>query len=317
MGDTNSQSVVDAVHNVTVLAFDLAGSQIADMPDELAAALQKPDVQSAIQTVLSTFVLSRQQTGTTQVSDKEAKQLVADLWKKAGGKLTDGVLEQLKKTPEYRKLDASINDLEKTVKTSPLGIWVDKNKGILYVIGAGLAVGGAVALYVTKTGGTVVNTSLAQLAGKPIQIFKVGRFSLSGQMLAFRPDMREIGGGLVGAQQWKKVQVSVQFGVIATGSDVKQIDGKVVVKTQDIDIGLTATDDRSKNTYNFGLTFGLHRVGGEGPLSLGVTAMVKDDKVVGGGITGNWQLDNTTAVSLQGSSGAGEAKGLVLLTKRF
>lgn len=317
MGSPNSQSVVDATANTIVLAFDLAGSQITAMPDELSVALQKPEVQLAIQRALATFALNQQQSGTTKVSDQEAKQLVTNLWSKAGGPLKDSVLEQLKKTPEFSQLDKSLTDLEQSLKTSPLGVWVDRNKGILYVIGAGLAIGGAVALYVTKTGGTVINTPLSQLNGKPIKIFKVGGFSLSGQMLSFKPDVREVGGGLVGTQKWDKIQLTVQLGVVATGSDVKQVDGKILIKTKDIDLGITGSDTPSKNTVNLGISFGLHEVGGRGPLTIGVTGIVKDGKVTGGGVTGDWALDKTTSIELQGSSGSGETKGSVLFTKRF
>ena len=312
MGDT-----LDAAGNTIVLAFDLAGSEIVNMPDQLAAALQKQDVQSAIQLVLANFALNRQQTGTTAVSDAEAKQLATDLWNKAGGKLTGSVLEQLKQTPEFKKLDKSLTDLEQALKTSPLGVWVDNNKAILYVVGAGLAIGGAIALYVTKTGGTVIDTPLSQLNGKPVRIFKVGGFSLSGQMLSFKPDTREIGGALAGTETFSKVQVTVQLGVIATGSNVKQVDGKVVIKTKDITFGITGTGTPAKNTVNLGLSFGLNGSGGLSPLTIGVTGVLKDGKFTGGGVTGDWQLNKTTTIGVQGSSSGGETKGVVLFSKRF
>src|SRR5437667_221436 len=67
--------------------------------------------------------------------------------KKAGGKLTDALLDQLKKTPEFKRLEKSLDNLEQALKSTPVGVWVDNNKNILYVVGAGLAIGGAVALF--------------------------------------------------------------------------------------------------------------------------------------------------------------------------
>jgi len=309
--------VLDSTSNVIVLAFDLAGSEIAAMPDQLAKALQQHPVELAIQQVLASFALNKQQQGTTTVNDAEAKQLATDLWNKAGGKLTDSVLAQLKQTPEFKRLDQSLTDLEKSLKNSSLGVWVDKNKNILYVVGIGLAIGGAIALYATKTSGTVLNAGFSQLTGKPVQIFKVGGFSLSGQMLSFKPDAREIGGGLVGTEKWDKVQLSLEFGVVATGSDVKQINGKIVLKTKDINLGLTGSGDLTKNTVNLGISLGIDNGGVYGPLNISVTGVVKNGRLTGGGLQGDWQLDNTSAISVQGTSAGGETKGMVLFTKRF
>jgi len=316
MGD-NSNSVIDAAGNTVVLAFDLAGSQIADMPDELARAMKKPDVQAAIQQALAKFALGRQKSGTTEVSDQEARQLGADLMDKAGGKLTDAVLEQLKKTPEFKRLEKSLTDLENALNSSPVGVWVDKNKNILYVVGAGLAIGGAVALYVTKTGGPVIDFPMSKLAGKPVQIFKVGGFALSGKMLSFKPDTREVGGALVGSEKWGKLDVSLELGVVATGDDVTKVEGKVVLKTKDIDLGIAGYGNPQKNTVNLGITFGLKNAGGQGPLTIGVTGVVQDGKLTGGKVSGDWQLKGGASIGVEGSSGTDGTKGIVLFSKSF
>ncbi len=322
MGDTDNKSavktdVLDAAGHTIVLAFDLAGSQLASMQDELGVAMQKPDVQSAIQLVLSNFVLAKQRSGTSVVSDKEAKQLATDLWNKAGGKITDSLLEQLKKTPEFKKLEKSLGDLEQALKSTPVGAWVDKNKMVLYIVGAGIAIGGAVALYATKTGGPAVNLPMSQLSGKPVKIFKVGGFTMSGELLSFKPDVREIGGGLIGTEKWEKVELSVQLGIIAAGSGVKEVDGKVVVKTQDINLGLTAKGTPATNTVNLGITFGLRDLGGQGPFTIGVSGIIKDSKLTGGQVTGDWQLKGNSSIGIQGSATADETRGMLLYTKRF
>ena len=313
MGD-----ILDAAGSTVILAFDLADSQLASMSMELQRALQKPEVESAIQDVLARFALARQRSGTAGVSDQEAKQLASDLWKKAGGKVTDDVLNQLKKTPEFQKLEKSLTNLEQALKSSPLGVWVDKNKNILYIVGAGLAIGGAIALYVTRTGGPAINLPLSQLSGKPIKIYKVGGFSLSGKILSFKPDLREVGGSLVLSQNIsKKLDISVEFGIIATGSDAKKIDGKIVAKTKDIQLGVAGSQDLSKKTLSLGFSVGLNDIGGQGPLTIDITGVVKDGRLNSGQLQGDWQLDKTTILSLQGTTSSGETKGMVLLSKRF
>jgi hypothetical protein len=317
MGDNNSDSVLDATGNTIVLAFDLAGSQIVNMPDELGKAIQKPEVQAAIQQALSKFALARQKSGTTEVSDEEAKKLGTELMDKAGGKLTDAVLEQLKKTPEFKRLEKSLSDLESALKSSPVGVWVDKNKNILYVVGAGLAIGGAVALYVTKTGGPAINFPMSKLAGKPIKVFNVGGFTLSGKVLAFKPDTREVGGALVGAEKWGKLEVSLELGVVATGDDITKVDGKLVLKTKDIDLGITGSGELQKNTVNLGITFGIKNAGGQGPFTIGVTGVLQDGKLTGGKVSGDWQLKGGASIGVEGSTGSSGTQGMVLFSKSF
>jgi hypothetical protein len=316
MADPTSDPVLDAAGKTVVLAFDLAGSQISNLPDELGKALQRSDVQSAIQLALSKFALAKQKSGTTAVSDKEAQQLLDDLVKKAGGKLSDEMLEQLKKTPEYKRLEASLESLEKAVKHTPMGAWLDKNKTTLYIVGAGLAIGGAAALYITKTGGPVINFPLSKLSGQSVQIFKIGGFTLNGKLLSFKPETREIGGGLVGTESWGKLKVSVELGVVATDTTVKQVEGKVVLKTKDIDLGLTGSGDPTKNTVNLGITFGI-RPNGIGPITVGVSGVVQDGKLTGGKVQGDWKLDKNTTLSVQGSSDKGATQGVVLFSKSF
>jgi hypothetical protein len=54
-----SSDVLTATGQTVVLAFDLAGSRIAKMPDDLGKALQMSDIQSAIQLALSNFDLAK------------------------------------------------------------------------------------------------------------------------------------------------------------------------------------------------------------------------------------------------------------------
>lgn len=312
----DDQSILDATGHTIVLAFDLAESQIANMPTELGKSLNSDEVQDAIRTTLAQFSLAKQKSGTTDVSDQEAKQLANALLTKAGPKISADLLKQLQQTPEFKKLQKSLDDLGQALKSSPLGVWVDKNAGIVYVVGAGLAIGGAVALYVTKTGGPVLNFPLSQLTGKPVKIFKVGKFTLSGQLLSFKPDAREVGGGLVGTQKWDKLEVSLQLGVVATGSDVKEINGKLIFKTNDIDLGITGSGQPSKNTVNLGLTLGVKNIGLPGPLTIGLGAVIKDDKVTQGTLDASMKWKDNS-IGVQGSTGSGETKGMVLFSHSF
>jgi hypothetical protein len=313
---SQSESVVDAASNTVVLAFDLLDGQISNMPAELAKGLQSPVVQTAIKSALMNFALAKQKSGTTVVSDQEAAQLAHALFTDGGGKLANDVLNQLKNTPEYKKLEESLNDFQDTLKSSPLGVWVDRNKGILYVVGAGLALGGAAALYVTKTGGPIVSFPASQLTGKPVQIFKIGKFALSGQLLNFQPDTRTLGGALTGTEKWDKLQVSLQLGLMATGSDVKQVSGPAIFKTQDIDVTVTGSAQPAQKTVNLGLSVGITGRGLPGPLTIGVNAVVKDSKPSQGQLSAGLKTP-AGAFGLTGTAGSGEVKGLATWTIPF
>jgi hypothetical protein len=276
---SSAPSVVDAASNTIVLAFDLAESQIVNMPDELAKALQQKDVQDAIRSVLANLALAKQKSGSTTMTEQEAMQVAQAVGKAAGDKITSSVLDQMKKTPEYKALDQSMKDLQQAMKSSPLGLWVDRNSGILYVIGAGLVLGGATALYVTKTGGPAVDFPISQLTGKSVQVFKVGQFSLKGSLLKFDPATQTAGAALMGTEKWDKLEVSVQFGVVATAGDVKQVSGQVVFKTPQVNLGLTGSAQPSDKTVNLGLSLRVSTTGQPGPLTIGLGAVIKDNKV--------------------------------------
>jgi hypothetical protein len=62
-------------------------------------------------------------------------------------------------------------------------VWVDKHKGILYVVGAALAAGTAGALYYTKTGGTLANAAVDPFKGKKFEVLQVGTLSFAGGTL--------------------------------------------------------------------------------------------------------------------------------------
>jgi hypothetical protein len=309
------QSVIDAASNTVILAFDLVGDQIMNMPDELEKSLKKPEIDAAIRSVLTNFLLARQKTGTAVFSDQEAVQLGKALLNDAGGKIANDLLDQLKKTPDYQNLQQSMNNLQKVLKSSPLGVWLDREKGILYVIGAVLVVGGATALYVTKTG--VPDVAITQLTGKSVQVFKVGRFSLEGQLLAFKPDTQTLGGALTGVEKWNKLEVDLQLGVVATGSDVKQVSGKLVFKSQDISVSISGVQQPQQKTINLGLGLEIKKTGLPGPLTINLGAVVKDGKVDQGQLNATMKTRNAGDFGVTGSVGPGENKVLATWSISF
>jgi hypothetical protein len=63
----------DALSQVVIVAFDLGGAQAKNLPKLLNDSIQSKPVQRAIREGLQTFALKKVASGTTTVSDAQAK----------------------------------------------------------------------------------------------------------------------------------------------------------------------------------------------------------------------------------------------------
>lgn len=302
----------DALSQVVIVAFDVAGQQAANFPSLLNESLQSAAVQQAIREGLQTFALKKVASGTSAVSDAEAKELLT-LLEKVGGKVGDAAADQVKKSSEYKRLEEKIKGLEKTLACSPMGVWVDNNKGLVLVVGIGVAFGSAAALYLTKTGGPVVDLPISLLKEKPMQFFKVGGFTLKGQLLEFKPDKQILGAGLLATQKWEKVELSFKIGVIAAGEHVKEVNGQAVVKSNEFSITVDGAAKPEEKKVNLGLGLGFTSSSLPGPLKISVGAVVTDGKVDSGTLNASLKTRAGT-FGLEGSTGAAETRGLATFT---
>jgi hypothetical protein len=310
----------DATTQVVVLAFDLVGQQLANLPSLLEKSLLDSKVQDAISSTLGSFMLQRMVSGagTTNMNPKDAKDLINALQAAGESKVHDALTQQITKTPEYLELQQAIQHFENAAKFSPMGVWIDRNQGIVIVVGIALVVGGAAALYATKTGGTAINLGIDQVKGKPLQIFKVGRLTVQGQLLSFQPDKRTLGAGLIATAKWQKLDVSIKFGVIAAGSQVREIDGAVILKSQDVNVSVTGTATPVQKTFNLGLSLSFD-TGPLAPLKVGVGAIVTNDKLTGGSLNASLKTP-AGEFGLKGQAdtkGKPEYKGLATWTVHF
>lgn len=271
----------DALSQVVIVAFDLTGKEIRDLPNLLNTSLQSEPVQKAIREGLQTFALKKIASGTTTVSDDEAKELIK-LGEKVGGKIGDGVADEIKKTDEYKRLEKKLKSLETALQCSPMGVWVDHHQGLVFVVGIGVAFGSAAALYLTKTGGPVIDLPIGLLKEKPVQIFKVGGFTLKGQLLEFKPDKQLLGAGVIAIQKWDKIDLTFKIGVIAAGTDVKEVKGQAIVKSADFSITVDGDVKPEEKKINLGLGLGFTSSSLPGPLNISVGALVTDGQLTGG-----------------------------------
>jgi hypothetical protein len=302
----------EALSQVVIVAFDLAGAQAKNLPDLLNNSLQSEPVQKAIREGLQSFAMKKVASGSSAVSDQEAKELLG-LLEKVGGKAGDQIAEEIKKSPEYKRLESKLKALEKTLATSPMGVWIDRQKGLLIVMGIGVAFGSAAALYLTKTGGPVIDLPMGLLKEKPLQIFKVGGFTLKGQLLEFKPDKQILGAGLLATQKWEKIELSFKIGVIAAGEHVQEVNGQAVVKSNDFSITITGDAKPEEKKVNLGLGLGFTSSSLPGPLNISLGAMITDGQVSGGTLKASMKAGPGT-VGFEGSTSSAETRGLATFT---
>jgi len=306
-----------ATREVVVLAFKLVGDELSQIGPQLEKALEKPAVKDAITSALNTFVAQRMAAGgdLEHMSQKEAMDLLTGLGSGAGPKIGDALAEQIKKTPHFKALERALKDFESAAKSSPMGVWIDRNQGVLIVAGLALVIGGSVALFVTKTG--ALNAAFHQLTNKPVKFVTVGKLVLQGQLLDFQPDKSILGAGLLATGTWDDVKVTLQLGVVAAGTQLQKVTGGVAVKTGDVNVSVTGTAIPADKTVNLGLTLGFDK-GRMNNLKIGVGAIIKDDRFTGGSVNATYNSRvGQFGFTGQADSSKGEVKGLATWTVSF
>jgi hypothetical protein len=208
-----------AVDRTVVLAFQLVGAvpQIVNWEQ----VLNSKELKDAVEATLKEHAENYVKTNPTTFSEADGKKLLNELGQKSLKAAGQNVAEQIKKSPEYKRLEKSAEKVADALKCSRAGVWFDKNKTILYIIAAGVGVGGAAALYVARTGDEVADVATF-LAGK--QLFKgkiIGDIELTVGLPKFKPSTREITIDLEAAKKWDQVQANFKVTAQAVDSDVK------------------------------------------------------------------------------------------------
>jgi hypothetical protein len=272
MGDTKPDTI-DAASQVIVLAFDLVDSEITRLPNQIAKALASPLVQDSIKKTLLDFAKTRAKAGGTVVSDDEARKLFGSLGTGVKDAASQDLLNQIKKTAEFKELAASLDDFKRAAESTSLGVWVDKNKNILYVVGVALVVGTAGVLYVTKTGGAIVDLAVDPLKDKKFEVLQIGRLKIAASLWEFKPDARILGARVFGTLTWEKVKVDLKLGVLAEGDKIKEAEGEAAVKSGPFSVAVTGKTKPQVQEVNLALKFSYDGVIGNGQFNLGVGAI--------------------------------------------
>ena len=276
--------VLDTANQVIVLAFDLTDATLPKTPKLLLEALESSTVRDAITGTLLAFAKTKSKNGVAAaVTSAEGRALLESLGTTARDAGKTKMLDLVSKTPEFKRLEAGVNAFKKAAESSPLGVWVDKERKILYIVGAALVVGFATALYISRTGGSPVKTIVDFVKQKEFPVLQIGKLTFKAALWDFQPDARILGARILTAQKWEKVSVELKLGVLAKEADVLQVDGAVMVKAGPVNVSATGTAkphaDKEKNEkkVNLGLQVGYTGKFNRGQFNIGVGAMYQDD----------------------------------------
>lgn len=303
MGGVNqcSAGLSESGGRVVVLAFKLAKSEIIHSPDRIEKALTTPKVQAEIHKALTAFVVKKGPVGPTAMGATEAKELAKAL-KKPLSTAGDQVLDQIKKDPKFKKLEKGLDNLKASFRCTPVGVFVDKNAWVVYVVGVAAALGAGAALYVTKTGGPAVDLPVGLLKGKHVQVLQVGGFTLKGGLLEFKPDKRELGAEVLAVQKLERVQIKLKMGVVAAGSEITKVQGQAVVKADSFSISADAKGAPQDKKVDLGVGFDFKSGSLPGPFRVRVGAVVTDGKLTSGNV-GAGMRTPVGDFALKGSAG--------------
>lgn len=223
--------VVGAVRDTVVLGIKLVGDVPKDLDTYLINALKSDELQKEIKKALDEIARDAVSKTPVTFSGNEGKKLATTLLNKGATAIGQDVFSQVQKTPQYLRLRKSAEGVVSSLKCSQTGIWFDHNKKIIYILAAGLIVGGAVGMYVARAGDTVTESITGLVKGKKITAKPIGSLEVSAGKFEFVPSKREFKVELGAAADLKQIRVEMTVTGHATDSSVTvgSAAGKVVI----------------------------------------------------------------------------------------
>ncbi|HKJ18511.1 MAG TPA: hypothetical protein VJ984_14250 [Xanthomonadales bacterium] len=208
------EGVFDAATDVIALGFELGEGTAKKMPELAARLFQDDAFRKTIHKALLAEGkrLSKQLSEGKSVSNKDGLKVLESVGKSASKSSEKWAEEQIKKSSDYKALQKGIKTLECRFKETPVGVFVDENKGLLIILASGLALGGAVAMYTTRSGDWVAS-KLAPLASKQLRFKMLGNLELGSKSLVFKPSERQVELTTFITAKWSAVKTTLDLQV--------------------------------------------------------------------------------------------------------
>lgn len=273
----NEGNMGEAFGGLVLLAFDLLNSEIARSPERIVQTFKNPALLKAAENAVLSFAKSRSPTASSQLTPEEIGKLQSSVVDGVKTAATDAYLKQIKELSKFKALEKQLKNFEDAAKSSAVGVWVDHNKGILYVVGAVLAVGAGVALYITKPSGTIYGMGIRELEKLKFEVLKVGALKLGVGGLVFDPTAERFGGKVTGKLEWEQLKIDLSLQIVTANLKAPEITSEVGLKYGVI--SLTAANKLDLTQPKVDLTLRLSA--NKDRFGLSVAANIKDDNVTG------------------------------------
>lgn len=219
--------LLGSAQQLVALSFDLVGSEKDRLPERIAKALQSAEVQKAIADALETEAkkLQTKLAKEDKLSVEDGNLFAMRAGKKAASAVTDNIFKDIKAAPAYKEVAQQAKQVLTDFKCSPVGVWVDENRTVLYIVGSVLALAGGAALYYFKSGDAVAK--FAEITTDPIRL---GTIDFKFGVEKFEPSSRTVAVAVQASRKWSAVSADLKIAGMAQGADWGgSVDGKVIV----------------------------------------------------------------------------------------
>lgn len=234
MADPQNQQcrpLLESASDLVTLAFDVSGNEAERLPERILEALRSADVQKAIKAALereAKQLMAAQQAGKAP-DPNQGEAVLKSLGEATLNATTAQVRKQIENAPQVKRLQSEAEQVLDDFKCSSVGVWVNENRTLVYVVGAVLALGAGAALYFTKAGDAVAK--FAEGKGKT---FKLGTIEITGKLTQFKPSSQTIGASIGVVGKWKALSGKLTLSGTAVGDKgTVSAEGKILVPLSD------------------------------------------------------------------------------------
>jgi hypothetical protein len=142
----------------------------------------------------------------------------------AVGKASSPAAESaVKSQDKFKSAEQGLRELKCAFDKTPVGVFVDRNKGWLIFAGVIVAAGGAVLMYKTKTG-DVPAAGLAKLGELTTKKIEIGKVTIGTSGLVFVPSKSQIGGGVsISLKDLDAVKTTFEIKTVVDAGTLKEL----------------------------------------------------------------------------------------------
>jgi predicted peroxiredoxin len=285
--------------NITVepvmVAVELGVEVLRKSPETIAKVVNLPEVQEAIKAAVDKEgkrILAEQRKGKIFVNN-DAEKILDNIQKNAIKNFEANAISTIKESVDYKIVNNYLDDLKCSFNNNPMGIFVNKNKKILVIVGVIMAVGGVSYLYVSRQGDKPVDWGL-DLAKSHFKGKLIGSIEGGISNIQFKPSTRNvvIEGFVKGDFKGVVYKFDLRFasledqviGAGAGGSIAIPLNKDIKLSASakaGVDRQLNKTDGSTKfnDIYELGLKLDVLNIGGLPGLNINIQAMSRNNKI--------------------------------------